>query len=345
VSEQAEQTSAESGSPGAEPIVAHSSNRSIEPAAMSAQAPVDVESPALVPEQGGAGEAPEVNVPKAEAPRVEAPRVEAPRVEAFRAEASKRESPRMPGKVMIMSSADRGWDHEETGPAEQSEPGQSMFGKRRLSALAAVVALAAIAGALGGAMATVSLQQFAGHDTAHDTALAANSAPSANAAFDATVARIDADIVALKASVEHTSKLGQAQFNKTNDRLDKVEKAELEPLAKLAKLSEQVEKLHATPPAPVAAAAPQPKEVTGSITPPATAPKAADVKSEVGRLPTIEGWILRDVTNGGALIEGRQGIFEVYAGDLVPGLGRIDAVRRQDGHWVVVTSRGLVVAR
>jgi len=29
----------------------------------------------------------------------------------------------------------------------------------------------------------------------------------------------------------------------------------------------------------------------------------------------------------------------------VPGLGRIDAVRRQDGRWVVVTSKGLVVAR
>jgi hypothetical protein len=45
------------------------------------------------------------------------------------------------------------------------------------------------------------------------------------------------------------------------------------------------------------------------------------------------------------LIEGRQGIFEVYAGDPVPGLGRIDAIRRQDGHWVVVTSKGLIVAR
>jgi hypothetical protein len=340
VSEQAEQTSAESGSSGAEPIVAHSSDVSTEPTAGSAEAPVEVESPALVPEQG-AGEAPEVSVPK-----VEAPRVEAFKAESFKAEASKPE-PRMPGNVMIMSSANRGWDHEETGPAQQSEPGQSMFGKRRLSALAAVVALAAIAGAIGGAMATVGLQQFAGHDTA----LAANAMPSTNAAFDATVARIDADITALKASVEHTSKLGLTQFGKTNDRLDKVEKAGLEPLAKLAKLSEQVEKLHATPPTPVAAAAPPPaapKEVTGSITPPAnasTGPKVADVKMEVGRLPTIDGWTLRDVANGGALIEGRQGIFEVYAGDLVPGLGRIDAVRRQDGHWVVVTSRGLVVAR
>ena len=346
MSEQAEQTSAEADSSGAEPIVAHSSDISTERTAASVEAPVDVESPALVPEQS-AGAAPEVSVPKADAPKVEAPKIEAFKAEASKQEEASRHEPRMPGNVMIMSSAHRDWGHEETGPAEQSQPNQSMFGKRRLAALAAVVALAAIAGALGGAMATVGLQQFAGHDAA----LAANATPSTNAAFDAAVARIDGDIAALKAGVEHTSKLGLAQFNKTNDRLDKVEKAELEPLAKLAKLSEQVEKLHATPPTPVAAAAPPPaapKEVTGSITPAnatATGPKVADVKSEVGRLPTIDGWILRDVANGGALIEGRQGIFEVYAGDLVPGLGRIDAVRRQDGQWVVVTSRGLVVAR
>jgi hypothetical protein len=55
--------------------------------------------------------------------------------------------------------------------------------------------------------------------------------------------------------------------------------------------------------------------------------------------------VLRDVANGGALIEGRQGIFEVYAGDPVPGLGRVDAIRRQDGRWVVVTGKGLIVAR
>ena len=35
-----------------------------------------------------------------------------------------------------------------------------MFGKRRLAALAAVVALAAVAGALGGALATASLAAF-----------------------------------------------------------------------------------------------------------------------------------------------------------------------------------------
>jgi len=141
-----------------------------------------------------------------------------------------------------------------------------------------------------------------------------------------------------------------SQFNKTGDRLDKVEKAQAEPAAKLAKLSETVDKLRAAPavaPVPVAAAPAPAKEVTGSITPPATAAQAATTapKVEVGRLPTVEGWILRDVANGGALIEGRQGVYEVYAGDPVPGLGRVDAIRRQDGRWVVVTSKGLIVAR
>ena len=96
----------------------------------------------------------------------------------------------------------------------------------------------------------------------------------------------------------------------------------------------------AAAPSPVAA-----KDVTASITPPAAAAPADGPKAEVARLPTVEGWVLRDVARGVALIESRRGIYEVYAGDLVPGAGRVDAIRRQDGRWVVVTSKGLIVAR
>jgi hypothetical protein len=239
---------------------------------------------------------------------------------------------------MIMSSGDRRWTrNDEAGPEPEAKPGKEMFGKRRLAALAAVVALAALAGALGGALATTGLSHFP----------VGGAASTGNRALEASVARIDADILALKASVEHTSKLGTSQFNKTSERLDKVEKAQAEPAARLAKLSEAVEKLRAAPPlspAPVAAAPAAAKEVTGSIAPPPAAPAAAP-KVEMARLPTVEGWVLRDVANGGALIEGRHGMYEVYAGDPVPGLGRVDAIRRQDGRWVVVTSRGLIVAR
>jgi hypothetical protein len=290
----------------------------------SIEGSTSVESPKLVPEQGAAEEMPKVDPPKVLAGKTDAEKAETSKVEIPTADA-----PRIPGRVMIMSAGERSWSRNDAGPAPESEPNSGMFGKRRLGALAAVVALAAVAGALGGAVATASLRQIGGDNTAS----------VANHALEASVARLDADIQALKVGADHASKLGMTQFNKTSERLDKVEKAQLEPAAKLAKLSEAVEKLHATPPAAAAA-----KETTGSISPPPAAAAAAP-KVEVARLPTVEGWSLRDVADGGALIEGRQGIFEVYAGDPVPGLGRIDAIRRQDGHWVVVTSKGLIVAR
>jgi len=70
----------------------------------------------------------------------------------------------------------------------------------------------------------------------------------------------------------------------------------------------------------------------------------APPKVEVARLPIVDGWVLRDVSHGSALIESRQGMYEVFAGDPIPGLGKVDAIRRQDGRWVVVTSKGLIVA-
>jgi hypothetical protein len=36
---------------------------------------------------------------------------------------------------------------------------------------------------------------------------------------------------------------------------------------------------------------------------------------------------------------------EVEPGDNLPGLGRIEAIRRQDGRWVVVTSKGVILTR
>ena len=238
-----------------------------------------------------------------------------------------------PGKVTIISPGDRAGAKAD---ADEATPG-----KRRIAAMAAVVALATVAGALGGALATAGLTTGFGHMMGREAAA------SNNSALEASVARIDADIAALKTSVEHTSKMGMSQFNKTSDRLDRVEKAQAEPAAKLAKLSEAVDKLR-TASAAAAAAPVAAKDVTGSITPSATAAAsapAAPPRPDVLRLPTVEGWVLRDVANGGALIEGRRGVFEVYAGDPVPGLGRVDAIRRQDGRWVVVTSKGLIVAR
>jgi hypothetical protein len=308
VSEQDAEQQTSGGSLSAGPTVANSPDAQGEPIAASAQETSDVDPPHTASE-----------------PR------EAPKLDGSKADAATADATRTPGKIMIMSPGDPAWDSGGAAAEPPSEQSQGMFGKRRLSALAAVAVLAAVAGALGGALATAGLGHFVRDDTAS----------AGTRALEASVARIDADILALKVGVEHTSKIGMSQFTKTSERLDKVEKAQAEPAAKIAKLSDAVDKLRGAPATAVAAPAAA-KEVTGSISVPAaaTAPKV-----EVARLPTVEGWLLRDVADGGALIEGRQGIYEVYAGDPVPGLGRVDAIRRQDGRWVVVTSKGLIVAR
>lgn len=311
----------------------------VEAAATAPQAveAAGIEAPSIAPDH----EAPPKPDPvKAEAPKVEPPKIEASRIESPKAET--RPEPK-PGKLIVMAPSERSWDREEFAPhVKADEPRET--GKRRLSAMAAVVAIAASVGAISGALATAGMMHFA----APPPVQAADTS-----ALESSVARIDADVVALKANVEHTSKTGLGQFNRTNDRLDKLEKAQAEPMAKIAKLSETVDKLRATPPAaPAQAAAAPAKETTGSIAPTpvataaaAPAPVPAAPKTEVGRLPTIEGWRLRNAANGGALIEGRDGLYEVYPGDPIPGIGRVDAIRRQDGRWVVVTSKGLIVAR
>jgi hypothetical protein len=334
VSEQnAEQISGEPGSVGAGTAVSPSSDAQSAPVAASApesareslQESPSIYSPGLVPEQAAGAETPAIDAPKADAPKPDAPKTDAPKADA----------PRPPGKVMIMLSGDRDRDRDDDVGAEaQAGQGAGMFGKPRQAALAAVLALATVTGALGGALGTAGLGRFVGED-----ATSAN-----NRTFEATVARIDADILNLKLRVEHTYKTGMSQYNRTSERLDRVEKAQAEPAAKLAKLNEAVEKLRAASPVAPAVAAPvAAKDTTGSIAP---APTPADApKVELARLPTVEGWVLRGVSNGVALIEGRRGIYEVYAGDPVPGAGRVDAIRRQDGRWVVVTSKGLIVGR
>jgi hypothetical protein len=339
--QQSQPTSDETGTLGAGPV-APDARAPGEPV----KAAAEVEAARLAPDQEETSpkpDAPKVDAVKMEAPKVEASKAEVPKIDAPKVDAVKPESPRFPGNVTIMSPGER------VGADAKAAPAEGSAGKRRFGAMAAVVALATVAGALGGALATAGIGKLMGGDPAQASAQVS----ATDSALEASVARLDAEIVALKAGLEHNSKATTGQFNKASDRLDKVEKAQAEPAAKLAKLAETVDKLRAAQASVTTAAAPAPaKEVTGTIpqqqaatTPAAPPASAPPPKPEVARLPTVEGWVLRDVANGSALIESRRGMYEVYAGDPIPGLGKVDAIRKQDGRWVVVTSKGLIVAR
>jgi hypothetical protein len=74
----------------------------------------------------------------------------------------------------------------------------------------------------------------------------------------------------------------------------------------------------------------------------AAAPTPSEAKPP--KPPVVEGWVLRSVSDGVALVEGRHGVIEIEPGDSLPGIGRIHEIKRQDGHWVVVTPKGLIVS-
>lgn len=178
---------------------------------------------------------------------------------------------------------------------------------------------------------------------------------------EADTARLATDLRALKASLEalrdgvERARADQAgRLAQIGERLDRAGRAEQEVALKLAALSERLEgtgkiaerldriERQASVSAPAKLASATPEIQTGSIapaTPPAPVPVEAKAKPAV-----LEGWVLRDVDDGVALIEGRnQRLVEVGPGDVVPGTGgRVESIERRGKTWLVITSKGVI---
>jgi hypothetical protein len=60
------------------------------------------------------------------------------------------------------------------------------------------------------------------------------------------------------------------------------------------------------------------------------------------RPTTIDGWMLREVTNGTAVLEGPNGTWTVKRGDTVPGVGRVESIVLWGKRWIVATTKGLI---
>src|SRR5262245_30274076 len=194
----------------------------------------------------------------------------------------------------------------------------------RFTLLAAALALAAALGAMIGALAAYGLARPA------NTAVAAGRTGLEDVqALKENVVQARVELAALKLSIDSANRNAAAQPTKISERIDRAERTHAEPAAKLAKAVDALDRLSRGEAAP--------KDVTGSVLPP---PAAVNQATKSG---AIDGWVVRDVHRGTALIEGRMGLIEVDQGDVVPGLGRVDAIRRQDGRWVVVTSKGLIM--
>jgi len=199
----------------------------------------------------------------------------------------------------------------------------------RLAMMAIPLAAAAAFGSFVGSLSATGLAQFWPRVAPSSPSVAASDAQAPNAELAA--------VSALKTSVEGEARNANNQFAKLADRLDRIERAQAEPIAKLARVAEAVDRLEkerkGVIPAALAAAGP---ETTGTV------PNAPSALAEAKILPN---WILHGVRGNRALVENRHGdIFEITADSTLPGLGRVEGIKWQDGQWVVVTARGLITS-
>jgi hypothetical protein len=193
----------------------------------------------------------------------------------------------------------------------------------------------------------------------------------------AEVQALKSTLAGLKDAVDRSRQEAAGRFSQVTERLDRTQKAEQEVALKVAGLAERLERAdsgarlaqiverldrlekHAVTahagakPATVAAAADVPLR-TGSIVeqkpvPPAEVGRSEQAKAETKpdpRTAAIEGWVLREVYDGVALIEGRnKRLLEIAPGQSLAGVGRVESIEKRGRSWVVVTNRGIITSQ
>ncbi|HEY6023515.1 MAG TPA: hypothetical protein VIV34_04975 [Pseudolabrys sp.] len=187
---------------------------------------------------------------------------------------------------------------------------------KRYAVLAACVAISTAFGAMVGSATTGGFARAPAVDTA---------AVEDNKATQQSVARLAKEIAGLKASLEAANKSAHTQIAKLSDRLSR-ETAEvtggITPPQTVPPAGQQ------SPPLP----APRPAQAAAGETPPPA------------RLAIVPDWSIRETRDGYVYVQGHGDIYQVMLGAPLPGLGPVEQIKRQDGRWLVVTPKGIIVS-
>ena len=180
---------------------------------------------------------------------------------------------------------------------------------KRQALLAASVAIAAAIGAITGALTSGGFAKAPPVDVA---------AVEENKAMQQSVARLTKEITSLKTSLDAANRSASNQIAKISERLNR------ESANVTGSVSPQT---HTAPPAPLPAARP---ELAASAMQP--------------RLSIVPDWTIRETCDGLVYVQGHGDIYQVVPGARLPGLGPVEQIKRQDGRWVVVTPKGIIVS-
>src|SRR5579875_3632401 len=140
-----------------------------------------------------------------------------------------------------------------------------------------------------------------------------------------SVAQLGKEMAALKADLERATRRvpDQAAKPQTSDHAARLDGTEQDVTGTIPPKQATVEPLPQTAPLPP----PRPRTVVSS-----------------GKPPVLRDWWIRDARGGYVFVEGHGDVYQVVPGAPLPGLGPVEAIKRENGAWVVVTPEGLIVA-
>lgn len=276
------------------------------------------------------------------------------------------EAPPIPSSALVILPPSKQRFDAENAAAQESRPRKRKW-LRYTSQAALLVILCGASFAAGGRyLGSIPLVAHLGIPTAASWQAAKNDdAHSAIAALGAEMQQVDAEIAALRAAQspdeiralkksvdELKASFGAANVSiaQLSTKLDQFARGE----PKLTQTSlERTERGESADPRAIqatldrAARSERNAPMTTASLPANAEPQNAMTGTprslaEPKRPPVLANWVVRDVYDGIALVEGPQGALEVMPGDTIPGAGTVKAIERRGGGWIVLTSRGLV---
>jgi hypothetical protein len=234
----------------------------------------------------------------------------------------------------------------------------------------AATALVALCAGWVGATALAAMGRTSGERPWAETTQALRQNQDDVARLSGDLASIKMVIDALRQNVDQSRAEAGLKQSQIVERLDRADKTPVEMATTLARFGEQLTRLEAGAPDSTlkldalgerldrierhmasAADAAAAKPVSAAAQSGAPIPAAPDLPLQTGSLdasPTardtpVDGWVLHEVSDGIALIESRsRRLIEVGPGEMVPGVGRVEAIERRGKRWVVVTSKGVI---
>lgn len=218
---------------------------------------------------------------------------------------------------------------EIVAPAPTSRPRLVLRPRHKRHALfAASVAIAAAFGAVLGAAATSGFSKPAVVNVA---------GVEENKAIQQSVARLSKEIANLGAGLEVANKSTHNQIAKINERVNRMS----------TEINERLNRASAEITGSIKA--PQmalPSAASGHDTPiPTARPASAAASTQSPTKPSIVAdWSVLGVRGRYVYLKGHGDIYEVVPGAPLPGLGPVEQIKRQDGRWVVVTPKGIIVS-